>query len=284
MTTIIAELGINHNGSLDTLIKMANAAKKAGADFVKIQKRTIDWCYTPMEMDKPCKSIWGDTIGDKVKGRELSWESIDKFVAYCEFHDISWFSSCFDMRSLEILNERYNVKYNKVPSALTCREKFLKKIASYRIPTLISTGLCGSYSEIEKIGWLFEDAGCPFIFNHCVALYPAPVERLNLSIIKHMKVALPTDQWSFFLGVGYSGHEVGILPSVIAASMGAKWIERHFTLDRAMYGADQAASMEPQGFERMVRDIRLLDKIEGFPAKSLQGDEKNPVTFWREYD
>ncbi len=280
---IIAELGINFNGDLELLKHMAMAAKLSGADYVKIQKREIDYCYSPEQLETPCESPWGTTVRDKVEGRELSWEQLDEFDGFCVKNEIAWFASAFDLMSLSNLNQQYSkMPFNKIPSALAVRPEYVDAVVKYRRPTLISTGLCKDIAEICEIAEKFERGKCRYIINHCVALYPCPSDRLNLKLITRLQTTIKSRSFGWCHGVGYSGHEVGLLPSVIAARMGATHIERHFTLDRSMYGADQAASVEPQGFRRLVRDIRELDVIMGDGVKALVGDEKNPVTFWRE--
>lgn len=277
---VIAELGINFNGNLEILKHMALAAKLAGADYVKIQKREIDYCYSPKQLAEACDSPWGTTIRDKVKGRELSWEQLSEFDEYCVKNEIAWFASAFDLFSLHKLNADYpDMSFNKVPSAMAVNTEYLVEVAKLKRSTLISTGLCCDLAEVREVSDIFESQKCIYFINHCVALYPCPPERLNLKLITQYTVEFSSRPWC--RGIGYSGHEVGLLPSVIAAHLGAVFIERHFTLDRSMYGADQAASVEPQGFRRLVRDIRELDAIMGDGLKRLHGDEKNPVTFWR---
>jgi len=284
--TIIADLGINHNGDLELLKNMALAATMAGADFVKIQKRCIDLCYTDEELSRLCPSPWGVTVYDKVAGRELSLEDVEKFDFFCRKHGFEWFASCFDLRSFDLISRRFpELRVNKVPSCMATygRSAFLKDVAAQKKQTLVSTGLCRDWDEVDAVLTIFELAKCPYIVNHCVALYPCPTERLNLNAIKEMRLRYyDHPEFPHCVGVGYSGHEVGLLPSVVAAQMGATCIERHFTLDRSMYGGDQAASVEPQGFQRMVRDIRALDAMRGSGDKFLVGDEKNPISRFEE--
>ena len=279
---LIAELGINHNGDLNLLCRMAVTAIAAGADVVKIQKRNIDECYSPEELRKPCSSPWGSTVEDKVRGRELSEEQVHKFADLCHQQGILWTASCFDLRSLEWLNERYNVPFNKIPSALAMRTEFLEAVAEKKILTLISTGLLGSCEKIQMAANVFEKHQCSYVINHCVALSPCPPERVNLRVIPELQRIFLTDAgYLCCKAIGYSGHEVSLLPSILAAAQGALYIERHFTMDRSMYGADQAASVEPQGFHRLRRDIDMIEKVLGDGDKALKGDEKNPVTFWK---
>jgi N-acetylneuraminate synthase len=273
---VIAELGINYNGDLAMACHMASVARDCGADFIKLQKRDPDWCYTDLEMAMPCKSPWGTTVEDKVRGRELNWDQIHKFDEHCKAERIRWFSSCFDLKSLRELHEFFPDRpWNKIPSAMARHKAFVREVAKQKIPTLISAGLSKD-EELDEITSIFELEGCKYVVNHCIALYPSPDNRLELEAIPIM--------WQRYgeapkcLGIGYSGHERGILPSVMAARMGARWIERHFTLDRTAYGADQAASLEPEGFRRMCRDIRRIPEIIGSGNRNPRGDEKIPVT------
>ena len=270
-TTIIAELGINHNGHVDLACQMASMAKTCGADVVKLQFRHVESCYTQEQLDAQCKSPWGTTVDDKVRGRELSYPNIDQFNAY----------SCFDLESLDWIHKNYPGRpFNKVPSgmAIPDRIEYLEAVASQQRLTIISTGLCESFDIIDVVARIFELAYCPYVLNHCCAMYPATSDRLDMRVVATMRDRYLLDrQWRFCTAIGYSGHETGIMPSVLAVSLGATYIERHFTLDRAMYGADQAASLEPEGLRRLVRDVKLVPKVLGHPTKSLQGDEKQPI-------
>jgi N-acetylneuraminate synthase len=277
MTKVIAEIGVNHNGIVDIAKQLIVAAKGADAWAVKFQKRDVDLCYADEELKRPCGSPWGTTVEDKVRGRELSWNEMDEIVDYCEKIDIAFACSCFDLRSLAELNSRYGprIAFNKIPSAMAMHDEFVRAVAGYRRLTFISTGLLNSFEQIRSQCTILEKEKCPYIINHCVALYPTPLDRLDLNIIKRLSGMFPPP--SFCEGIGYSGHEVGVLPSVIAALLGAQYVERHVTINRTMYGADHAASLEPQGLWRLVRDIGTLDLIGGSFEKRLRGDEKNPV-------
>ena len=279
MAKIIAELGINHNGDLHQAVSMATAAKAAGCEYVKLQKRDVERCYTEEELAKPCESPWGETVRDKVAGRELSWAEIQAFDSHCRNIGIEWTASCFDLASLSELGEFYPKRpFNKVASAMAKFSVFLSEVADQGILTLISTGLVTD-AEVNQIVSQFDAHHCPFVLMHCCARYPAPVEQLNLSRIQTLEAHGRRSKW--FQGVGYSGHEPGVLPSVVAVERGAEWVERHFTLDRTMYGADQAASLEPAGLERLVRDVRQLEALGGDPVISPVPGAKIPVTFLR---
>jgi len=272
---VIAEIGINHNGDMNLVYDMVLAAKRCGADFVKFQKRDIDTCYTPEELAAPCDSPWGDTVEAKVRGRELSWEEFSAIDGICARQKIGWSASCFDLKSLDDLQRQFGdeITFHKVPSAMAIHRPFLEQVAAYKKLTLISVGLAPNFQEVVAIADLFYEAGCPFVINVTTSLYPCPPDRCNLERLSFFQNHSRVNRF----GVGYSGHEVGILPSVIAAQMGARFIERHFTLDRSWYGADQAASLEPDGLRRLCRDIEELGVIDGSGCVALRGDEKNPV-------
>lgn len=278
-TNIVAEIGINHNGDLDLAKRLICSAKECGADYVKLQKRNIRSCYTEEELQKPCESIWGHTILDKVKGRELNWDQYKEIDDLCSEIGIEWSASCFDLYSLRNFEVIFpNRPWNKIPSAMAIHPQFVKEVASFKRLTLISIGLC-SDEQVEEISRIFESARCEYVFMHTVSLYPCPLDRLNLAAIPVLAHAFHDHEYC--MGVGYSGHEVGVMPSVMACGMGAMWVERHISLDRSMYGSDQAASLEPPGLERLVRDIRALSKIRGDGVRRLYGDEKNPVKFFK---
>lgn len=276
--TVVAELGINHNGSANLACELASMAKTCGADAVKLQLRDVESCYSSEDLAAPCRSPWGSTVGDKVRGRELSWSDVDRFNAHCAQIGLKWSASCFDHVSLRELHRRFPRRpFNKVPSgmAISSRRPFLEEVAAQRILTLVSTGLCRNLDEVGDVARVFEFADCPFVLNHCVALYPCPQNRLNVLGVSVLLKMFGGMRW--LQGVGYSGHETGILPSVLAVQLGATYVERHITLDRASYGADQAASLEAEGLRRLVRDVRAVRVVLGDGEKRLRGDEKQPV-------
>lgn len=283
---IIAELGINHNGDVSVLEEMILSAKACDVDYVKIQKRDVERCYTSEQLEAKCESPWGNTVRNKVAGRELDWDDIHHIDIFCRDNDVPWFASCWDLQSLADMKYYFpDMPLNKIPSAMVKFPKFVSAVAKQQKLTLISTALCESYDEIRVICQVFENVHCPYVVNHCVALYPCPVGRVNVNNVEQLCGFFESPcVWDYCKGVGYSGHEVGLLPTVIAVQLGATWVERHFTLDRSMYGADQAASLEPQGLARLVRDIRSLDVIGGSRLKVLSGDEKISVTWFDETD
>ena len=282
MPELIAEIGINHLGQIQKAFELIDAAKAAGAHHVKFQKRNVDMCYTPAELAAPCESPWGTTIEHKVRGRELCWGDFRVIADKCKVDGIGWSCSCFDLVSLRELEEQFGdrISFHKVPSSMAKHRAFLRQIASYGWLTLVSVGLAESLEEIHGVAWIFEQRRCPYILNVTTALYPTPVDRCHIARIRVLQTASKT--WAYCRGIGYSGHEVGILPSIVAAVYGAKYIERHFTLDRSWYGADQAASLEPEGLRRLCRDVSQIEDVVGLPEVNLQGDEKNPVPNLRE--
>lgn len=288
---VTAELGINHNGKLGLAKQLATVARDAGCDYVKLQKRNPEWCYSPEELARPCESPWGTTVGDKVRARELSWDDVHEFDKHCRAIGIKWFASCFDLHSLRKLHEYFPDRdWNKVAGCMVFFPEFLAEVAAQGKPTMISCAFLetpsGSSNRMTETATTFERAGCAYVLMHCQPIYPCDPERLNLNVVRDLPLWKARGELSFpsplhCLGIGYSGHESGVMPSVVAAVLGARWIERHITIDRTMYGADQAASLEPDGLRRLVRDLRSLETIMGNGEHRLRGDEKRPVTFFR---
>lgn len=278
MRMLTAEIGINHQGDRGLAIEMVKAAKKAGADVVKFQKRDIGAIYSPEELEKPCKSPWGETVRDKVTGRELSWKAYDDIVHECEKLKISFAISCFDFESLIELEDRFGdeIEYHKVPAAMATDFEFLKLVASYRRDTLISTGLCHDLTQIRTVARYFAARNCRYVLMHSTALYPTPARRLNIAVIEELRREFHDEHYC--KGIGYSGHDEGIWPTIFAATLGADYIERHFTLDRSGYGGDQSCSLLPDEFKEMGDIIRRIPAALGSRHKKLLGDEKRPET------
>ena len=281
---VIAEIGINHNGDIDVAKLLIKASYDAGCDWVKFQKREPEFCYSPEELQKPCDSPWGNTIEDKVRGRELGWNDFLKIDDFCKKLGIGWSASCFDLVSQRRLESMFPSRpFNKIASAMSLRPTFVEEVAQQGCFTFLSTGLFETLEDIFECTNILEKHECPYVVMHCVPNYPAPIERLNLNLIRLLKEEYcEGGVFKHCKGVGYSGHEISLMPSVVAAAFGADYIERHITLDRAMYGADQAASVEPQGLARLVRDVKQTDVITGDYDKILYGDEKNPVPYFRD--
>ncbi len=265
MTYIIAEIGINHNGDLKIAKDLINSAKHAGCNAVKFQKRTIEDVYSPDELDVPRESPFGTTNREQKNGLEFGKEEYDEIDRYCKIKDIDWYASAWDIKSQKFLRQ-YALKYNKVASAMLTVEPLLNEIASEGKHTFISTGM-STLEEIDRAVEIFKKHNCPFELMHCNSSYPMDNKDANLSMIKVLK-----DRYG--CAVGYSGHERGLSISLAAVAMGATSIERHITLNRAMYGSDQSASIEIIGLNRLVRDIRDIEDAFGDGVKRMTDVEK----------
>ena len=261
---IIGEIGINHNGDLDIVKKLIDVAADAGADAVKFQKRTIDLVYTKELLDSPRESPWGTTQREQKEGLEFGYDEYLEIDKYCKEKGIEWFASAWDIESQKFLR-KFDLKYNKVASAMLVYEDLLKEIASEGRHTFISTGM-SSYDEIDRAVQIFKDANCSYELMHCVSTYPMKDEDANLNMINVLK-----DRYN--CPVGYSGHEVGLAVSYAAAALGISSLERHITLDRAMYGSDQAASVEPGGFKMLVGAVRKIESAMGTGEKRVMDAE-----------
>jgi len=263
---IIAEIGINHNGDIDIAKKLIDIAKGTGCDAVKFQKRTIEDVYSPEELNRYRESPWGTTTRQQKYGLEFGKDEYDEIDKYCKDKEIEWFASAWDIKSVDFLSQ-YDLNYNKIPSAMLTVEPMLAEIASRNKYTFISTGM-STIEEIDYAVEFFIKHNCPFELMHCRSTYPMPVIDANLSIMNTLRK-------KYNCLVGYSGHEVGLQITLAAAAMGATSIERHITLDRAMYGSDQAASVERSGLTRLVRDIRVIEAAIGNGVKDItEGEQK----------
>ena len=263
---VIAEIGINHNGSLDICKQLIDVAVKAGADAVKFQKRTIDLVYTKELLDSHRESPWGTTQRDQKKGLELELEDYQEIDRYCKQQNIAWFASAWDLESQKFLRQ-FDCKYNKVASAMIVYEDLLREIASEKKHTFISTGMSMT-TDIDLAVGIFRDANCPFELMHCVSTYPMDDRDANLRRIKTLRD-------SYNCNVGYSGHETGLAISYGAVGYGISSLERHITLDRAMYGSDQAASLEPVGFTSLIGGIRKIESAHGDGSLDMNPKEKS---------
>ncbi|MDR1298077.1 MAG: N-acetylneuraminate synthase family protein [Deltaproteobacteria bacterium] len=262
---LIAEIGINHNGDINIAKQLINVAKSSNWDAVKFQKRDIDLVYSRELLDSPRESPWGTTQRSQKMGLEFGEKEYDEIDRYCRELDIEWFASAWDPNSLDFL-DKYRLKYNKIPSAMLVSQDFLKDVAKRRQHTFISTAM----STMEQIGTavdIFRSADCPFELMHCVATYPMKVEHANLNCIETLRD-------KFNCQVGYSGHETGLAVSIGAAMLGISSLERHITLDRAMYGSDQAASVEPLGVMQLSRYVRTLEIARGDGVKRILPEEE----------
>ena len=234
----VGEIGINHNGDLDICKKLIDIAVDAGCDAVKFQKRDVEQVYTSEFLDSPRESPWGTTQRHQKEGLELSEEEYGKISAYCRKKNIEWFASAWDLNSQRFL-QQFDCRFNKIASAMIVYEPLLRAVSEEQKHTFISTGMA-TYSDIDKAVEIFRSAGCPFELMHTVSTYPMDDCDANLNLIQALR-----DRYK--CNVGYSGHETGVSISLAASSIGISSLERHITLDRAMYGSDQAASLEPMG-------------------------------------
>ena len=259
---VVAEIGINHNGDLDTARKLISAATLAGCEAVKFQKRTVEVVYTPEELAQPRPNSFGPTNGDLKRGLEFGVEQYRAIDDYCKLHKILWFASCWDEGSVDFI-EQFDPPCYKIASASLTDDDLLRHHRRYGRPIILSTGM----STLEQIDHAVEILGTDdLILMHATSTYPSQLEELNLKGIFTLRER-------YDVPVGYSGHEVGLSTSVAAAVLGACMIERHITLDRAMWGSDQAASVEPQGFAKLTRDVRAIEKAMGDGVKRLYESE-----------
>lgn len=262
---IIAEIGINHNGDIDIAKKLIDLAADCGCDAVKFQKRDIDLVYTKEFLDSPRESPWGTTQRDQKAALEFGQNEYEEIDRYCKKRNIEWFASAWDMNSLNFLDQ-FHCKYAKVASAVLADTPLLRAIASGKKYTFISTAM-SDMSMIENAVSIFREAGCPFELMHCVGTYPMKDEDANLRCIMTLRDYFKCD-------VGYSGHETGIALSIGAAALGITSLERHITLDRAMYGSDQAASLEPVGLRQLVGAVRKVQVALGDGVKRVIKSEE----------
>lgn len=262
---IIAEIGINHNGSVELAKKMIDIAFESGCDAVKFQKRTVDVVYTPEELAKERISVFGNTNGDLKRGLEFGFEEYSKIDKYCKEKGILWFASCWDEGSVDFI-EQFDVPCYKIASASLTDDNLLRYTKSKGKPILLSTGM----STMDEIRHAVEILGKDnLIIYHCTSTYPSNAEETNLKAIETLKK-------EFNCPVGYSGHERGITPSVLAVALGACSVERHITTDRTNWGSDQAASLEKTGLSHMIRDIRQVPALLGNGIKVVY-DREIPI-------
>lgn len=263
--TIIAEIGINHNGDLNIAKQLIDVAVEAGCNAVKFQKRTVDKVYSKEMLDSPRESPWGHTQRAQKEGLEFGEAEYDIIDAYCRQKGIAWFASAWDVDSQKFLR-KYNLKYNKVASAMLTRDDLLTEIAGEGRYTFISTGM-STWEEIDHAVGIFQESNCPFELMHCNSTYPMEETDANLRLIQALKNR-------YGCAAGYSGHENGTLVSILAVAAGAVSIERHITLDKTMYGSDQKASIEPEELRSLVQQIRRTESIMGSGEKTLSHAEQ----------
>ena len=264
---VIGEIGINHNGDLDIAKKLIDLSKEVGADAVKFQKRTIDKVYSKETLDGLRDSPWGTTQREQKEGLEFGQEDYKEIDEYCKSKKIEWFASAWDLESQDFLNQ-FNCKYNKIASAMIVYKELLEKVAAEKKHTFISTGMA-NLDDIDSAIEIFRNMDCPFELMHTVSTYPMKDGHANLKMIETLKDRYKCD-------VGYSGHETGVAISVAACALGISSLERHITLDRSMYGSDQSASLEPQGWRNLLGSIRKIPLAMGDGVKRIL-DEEIPI-------
>lgn len=259
---IIGEIGINHNGDLKIAKELIKQANECGADAVKFQKRKIEAVYSKDILDQERESPWGKTQREQKFGLEFEINEYNEINEYCRQIGIDWFASAWDIDSLNFLKQ-YNLKFNKVASAMITDLKLLESIAQSKLHTFISTGM-SSKDDIDNAVDIFKKNNCSFELMHCISAYPFDDTKANLNLIKVLKD-------KFKCNVGYSGHEKGGLAiSYAATAFDISSLERHFTLDRTMYGSDQAASIEPKTFKELIGGVRKIEK-------AIQGDKDKKI-------
>jgi len=255
---VVAEIGINHNGDIDLAKRLISVAVGAGCDAIKFQKRTVDVVYTAEELAKPRESPFGTSNGDLKRGLEFDLEEYQEIDRYCREVKMPWFASCWDEASVDLI-ARFDVPCFKIASASLTDDNLLRHTRATGQPIVLSTGM----STVEEIDRAVKVLGTKdLVILHACSTYPAYYEELNLNAIQTLR-----DRYQ--VPVGYSGHETGIPSSVAAVVMGACMLERHITMDRSMWGSDHAASLEPNGITRLIRDVRLIEKSMGDGVKRV---------------
>ena len=259
---VIAEIGINHNGNVELAKKLIDVAAMTGCDAVKFQKRTVDVVYTAEELAKERPSIYGDTNGDLKRGLEFGFDAYAQIDEYCKSRDIIWFASCWDEGAVDFI-DKFNPPCYKIASATLTDDELLRYTKSKGKPILLSTGM----SSMEQIEHAVEILGEDnLVIYHCTSTYPNENFEINLKVIETFKK-------KFSCPIGFSGHERGLTPSIVAVALSANSVERHVTIDRTLWGSDHAASLEPNGLFRMVRDIRQIPSILGDGIKKVYDTE-----------
>lgn len=259
---VIAEIGINHNGSVEIAKQLIDAALAAGCNAVKFQKRTVEVVYSAEELTRPRENPFGPTNGDLKRGLEFGLDQYRAVDEYCRAKNMLWLASCWDEGAVDFIAQ-FNPPCFKIASASLTDDNLLRHHRRYGRPIILSTGM----STLEQIDQAVEVLGRDdLILLHTTSTYPSALEELNLKVMLTLRER-------YGVPVGYSGHEVGLAPSVAAATLGACVIERHITLDRAMWGSDQAASVEPQGMLRLVKDVRAIEQALGDGQKRVWASE-----------
>jgi N-acetylneuraminate synthase len=273
---VIGEVGINANGDIGLAQELIDMAKECGCDYIKFQKRTIDLVYSKEVLDSPRKSPWGTTTRQQKEGLEFGKDEYDLIDEYCKKIKLPWFASAWDIKSLEFLDQ-YDCPHQKVASAMITHSDFLRAVAERKKHTFISTGM-STIRIIEDAVDIFARHGTPYTLMHSVSAYPCHDGDCNVEMVRVL-----IDR--FGKPIGYSGHEIGLAPSLIAVALGAEVIERHITINRSIYGSDQSASLERRGLELLVRDCKSVKAIMGNGRKSINDIEKEvarKLRYWKE--
>lgn len=259
---VIAEIGINHNGDIEIAKQLMKSCKEIGCDAVKFQKRTLSVVYTQQELDAPRETPFGKTNYDLKKALEFEKKEFDEIDKYAKKLNLIWFASCWDLQSIDFI-EGYNPPCHKIASAMLTRDDILKKTKETNKPIILSTGM-STLEEIDKAVSILDRHNLSIL--HCTSTYPSKNNELNLKCI-------PAFIEKYKIPIGYSGHELGIQTSLAAVALGAAIVERHVTLDRSMFGSDQSASLEIPGFEKLIRDIRVIESAMGDGLKKVYDSE-----------
>ncbi len=260
---VTAEVGINHNGSLELAKNLIDMAVNSGCDAVKFQKRTVDVVYSKEELAKERQSVFGNTNGDLKRGLEFSFEQYKEIDEYCKQKGIIWYASCWDEQSVDFI-EQFNPPCYKIASASLTDDNLLKYTKKTGKPIFLATGMSSMEQIQHAVDVLGEDN---LILYHCTSTYPTDMTEINLKVITTLRE-------KYSCPIGFSGHERGILPTIMSVMLGANAIERHITTDRTLWGSDQAASLEFDGVNRIVRDVRQIKTILGDGNKVVYESEK----------
>lgn len=275
---IIGEIGINHNGDVELAKKMISMVKECGGDAVKFQKRDVEKVYTKEELDKYRESPWGTTNREQKMGLEFGPIEYDEIDRYCEELNIPWFASAWDLGSQKFL-QQYDLPFNKIASAMLTYDDLLEMVAKEGKHTFISTGM-STLDQVDHAVEIFDKHRCSYTVMHCTSTYPCSIDEVNLKCIPML-----AEKYKNSVGVGFSGHTVGILPTVLAVNQGACVAEVHVTVagGRSLYGSDQRSSIEPPGFRRLCRDCRDVERILGTGEKVVYDSEKPIIEKLRKY-
>lgn len=261
---IAAEIGINHNGDVALAKQLIDVAARFGADAVKFQKRTVEVVYAPEELARPRENPFGPTNGDLKRGLELDEAAYREIDAHCRERGVLWYASCWDEGSVDFI-ERFNPPCYKIASASLTDDNLLRHTRAQGKPVILSTGMSTMEEITHAVGVLGRE---DLVILHCTSTYPSQDRELNLKLIEGLQRRFPE------CPIGYSGHEIGVMPSVVAAAMGACMVERHITVNRALWGSDQAASLEPHGLELLVKYIRAIPEVMGDGEKVVYEREQ----------